>query len=304
MNTTRLQPWMAFAGACACAVSLHAQVKLTGHYPAGVEGIKAGSVPPPGIYLRDYNLFYQASDLAGVPGVNSFDLFAYVNAPRVIWITEKKFMGADYGLDALIPIAYTEQKVNGARQSSFAVGDLCVEPVILGWHGAQYDFSVAYGVWAPTGDFDLNNLTKPGKGFWSQMVTLGGTYYFDKEKTWAISMLNRYEFHLRNGDIDVTPGQSWTVEYGLSKTVRPGIDIGVVGYWTQQVTDDSGPGLLNGPGSQANPSNHYRVGGVGPEISAFCAKLGMIFSARYMREFDANLHPEGGTGLLTVTKRF
>ena len=30
--------------------------QITGHYVAGVEGIKASTLPPPGFYLRDYNI--------------------------------------------------------------------------------------------------------------------------------------------------------------------------------------------------------------------------------------------------------
>ena len=40
-----------------------AQPNFTGHYPAGVEGIKGGSLPPPGFYARDYNVFYYADRL-------------------------------------------------------------------------------------------------------------------------------------------------------------------------------------------------------------------------------------------------
>ena len=31
-----------------------------GHYPAGAEGIKGASLPPPGVYFRDYNIGYFA----------------------------------------------------------------------------------------------------------------------------------------------------------------------------------------------------------------------------------------------------
>ena len=36
------------------------QAQATAHYPPGLEGLKAASLPPPGVYLRDYNLFYYA----------------------------------------------------------------------------------------------------------------------------------------------------------------------------------------------------------------------------------------------------
>ncbi len=50
------------------------------HYPAGVEGIKGSSLPPPGVYFRDYNYIYFADQFT--EGPPSFDLFANVQAPR------------------------------------------------------------------------------------------------------------------------------------------------------------------------------------------------------------------------------
>ena len=35
------------------------------------------------------------------------------------------------------------------------------------------------------------------------MLTLGGTWYPDKEKTWAMSLLNRYEFCHEQEDTQV-----------------------------------------------------------------------------------------------------
>ena len=51
------------------------------------------------------------------------------------------------------------------------------------------------------------------------MQTAGATWYIDEEKTWAVSALNRYEFNTEQRDTDVTPGQTYTLEWGISKTV-------------------------------------------------------------------------------------
>jgi len=74
----------------------------------------------------------------------------------------------------------------------------------------------AAGVWAPTGDFDVHNPTLAGKGYWTEMLTAGATWYPDQEKRWALSVLNRYEFSQEQSDTDITPGQAYTVEGGLS----------------------------------------------------------------------------------------
>ena len=40
------------------AVPALLQAQPTAHYAPGTEGIKAATLPPPGIYVRDYNSFY------------------------------------------------------------------------------------------------------------------------------------------------------------------------------------------------------------------------------------------------------
>jgi hypothetical protein len=66
------------------SLTLQAQPIVAGHYPVGAEGIKGGSLPPPGVYFRDYNFFYFADNFKDGPP--QFDIFAYINAPRLIWI--------------------------------------------------------------------------------------------------------------------------------------------------------------------------------------------------------------------------
>ena len=264
------------------------QPPLGGHYPAGSEGIKAASLPPPGVYFKDYNQFYFAEDYDNGPP--NFKVFAYVNAPRLIWITDFKILGGYYGMDALIPIGYMDVTAGG-QDDRFSVGDLCVEPITLSWHTKQFDVAVAYAVWAPVGCHD--HMADLGKGFWSHMLTAGATWYLDAEKTWALSALNRYEIHHEHEDFDITPGNTWTIEWGLSKSLTKTVDVGVVGYYQAQVTNDD-------PGSGSKD----HVVGIGPEISAFCPKLGLFTSLRYLREFDAKDRSEGNNIVLTLTKRF
>lgn len=266
---------------------------FTGHYPAGAEGIKAGSLPPPGIYLRDYNILYFADRYPDGP--KDFDLFAYINAPRLIWISEFKILGGYYGADVLLPIGYADVEVGPFSDDAFSIGDIHVEPITLSWHSKQFDAAVGYAFWAPTGDFSARHPARLAKGFWSHMFTAGATWYVDQEKTWAISALNRYEIHMEHEDFDITAGDSYTLEFGLSKTIRPTIDVGLVGYYQQQVNRDSGTGA-------SKLKDHVLA--VGPEIAAICPKLGVITSLRYLREFDAKDRPEGHTVTLTLTKRF
>lgn len=263
------------------------------HYPAGVEGIKGASLPPPGLYLRDYNYLYWSDDLKGGPP--DFDLFAYIQAPRLVYITDLTLLGGFYGADILVPFAYQDLTAGGFSGSKFGLSDIFVEPITLSWHPQKFDFSVGYGFWAPSGDYDPNNPVSPGKGFWTQMLTAGATWYPDEEKTWSVSLLNRYEFNQENQDFDATLGQFLTMEWGIAKTFRKTIDAGLVGYYQVQTTDSSG--------SAASSAKPWVVG-LGPEVNLVCPKLGLITSVRYVYEIEAHDRPRGNTVNVTVTYRF
>src|ERR1035437_1443363 len=101
---TRIQFLLLAASLAALPGILQAQPSA--HYPPGVEGIKAATLPPPGVYFRDYNYFYtadQMNDAAGNKfGKADLDTFTYANLPRVLWITDTKFLGGFVGVDGFL----------------------------------------------------------------------------------------------------------------------------------------------------------------------------------------------------------
>lgn len=301
-----LAPAAIAAGCLAWACAAQAQPHFNGHYPIGVEGLKGGSLPPPGVYLRDYNLFYYAERLndQNSAGVGDFKAFAYAQAPRLIWITDLKILGGNYGMDVLVPFVYTEIKAPFAgnyHDQTFGLGDVFVEPITLSWHWQQFDLGIGYGFWAPTGDsgpqqpFD----THAGKGYWGNMFTLGGTWYLDQQKTWALSALGRYEVNMESRDEDIAPGDELSIEAGFGKSLSKTLEIGVVGYYQHQMTQDQ----TKHAGVTIDPYRD-RVFSVGPEIGLTFPKCTTFVTLRYFREFGAQDRPEGNTVTLTVTKRF
>jgi len=272
------------------------------HYVPGVEGIKGASLPPPGVYGKDYNVFYFADRLNDEHGdeIAAADAraFVYANVPRLIWITPQKVLGGFVGVDALLPFQYTDLEVTTPggpfSDNTFGVGDLFAEATVS-WHMDQADFAVGYGIWAPTGESSTTNPTKPGAGYWTHMFTAGMTWHLDADKKWAVSGLCRYEINHEKEDTDWTPGQVFTLEWGASYALSQTVDVGLAGYYQQQVTTDSGSGASD---------IKDKVVALGPELVMFCPKLKLFTSLRYNYEILAEDRLQGHTVALTFTKIF
>jgi len=297
---TSLAPRIQLAAA-ALLLACAAQAQPSAHYPPGVEGLKAATLPPPGIYLRDYNLAYFSDRLNDASGneISSADpkAFVYANVPRLLWITDLKLLGGNIGVDALIPIQYNSLEINTPggpfNQNKFDAGDVFAEAT---WstHLKQFDFALGYGAWMPTGNSspEVPNV-ESGQGYWTHMFTAGGTWYPDAQKKWSLSALNRYEINQEKADTDLTKGDVWTIEGGISYGFSPTVDVGVVSYYQRQVTRDENP-------SSALDS----VVAVGPEVSVFYPRITFGWSLRYLYEIQSEDRLQGHTLALTLTKRF
>ena len=141
-----------FASLLAAPATINAQPSA--HYVPGSEGLFAATLPPPGIYLRDYNAFYfasQANNAAGneLKGPNP-KAFVYAQVPRLIWITDLQVLGGNIGVDGLAPFTYKSLEAGPFKDATFGMGDPFVEAT---WskHTKQFDFALGFGVWMPTG---------------------------------------------------------------------------------------------------------------------------------------------------------
>ena len=236
--------------AFACAFGSAAAV-AGGHYVGGVEGMDASAVPPPGFYYLGYLVHYDIRSFrapdssSSLPGRNKGDVSVLDN--RFVWITNHKLLGADYGMDFHVPIQHTSLRLGaiGARDAHTSVGDMLFEPLILGWHGAQWDAVAAAGVWFDNAS--SNRLAAAGKGYKTLMLTGGVNYYFDQAKSTSFNALGRYEFNGKNNG--TRPGQQFTLEWALGRMFGP-VKLGVVGYDQWQTTRDRGQLAGNGKESR------------------------------------------------------
>lgn len=216
-------------------------------------------------------------------------------ANRFIWITDKKFLGADYGAEMIVPVQKTSLRFRaaGVDDSDSGVGDVFIGPVVLGWHGQQWDAVFAAGHWFDTASFDQTEPASIGKGFGTTMLTLGGTWHFDPERRWSFSALSRYEIKTEQDDSGVTPGDSWLVEWSMSHRLANGLDVGLAGYDGWQLERDK-------HGSAGKVEKHA----LGAEAGYFWPQLGLGLNGAYYQEYHNEAGPEGSLFRLTLTKAF
>jgi len=288
----------------ALTASLTAASFLThagGHYVPGVEGIQAASVPPPGMYYLGYLVNYSIDELRApgsstVPLSNTGTVSALAN--RLVYITNTKLLGADYGMEAIVPVVRKSLSFNapGISESNSGVADIYVGPLVLGWHGGNWDAVAAAGLWFDNANSD--SPSKPGNGYKSTMLTGGVTYYFDDAKSWTGSALLRYEMNSKD-DRGFEPGDQLTMEWGFGKSLGA-VQVGVVGYDQWQTSDDAGTGAI---GDRAE--RHA----IGVElVYPLMKEAGVMLKAAYYDEYSAkggsNPQAKGSTLRFTFVKAF
>jgi hypothetical protein len=255
-------------------------------------------VPPPGFYFRDYNIFYTSDQVNNSTGHSAgppnFNVFTYAQVPRFVYVSNLKFLGGNVGVNALEPMIAQSLTAGPYHSSSFTPGDLLLD-AFLAWHIPQFDFVFAAGEWLPIGETAPPPTTDGGLGYWGTMITAGGTWFVDKNKTWSVSLLNRYEINGEDRDTHITPGQAETLEWGIGKKFAKHLTAGLAGYYQGKMTRDSGMGSLD---------NRDSVASLGPEVQTVIPKIDVHVSLRFLYEFMADNRAQGEVVTLTLTKRF
>jgi hypothetical protein len=285
----------------------------TGHYFPGIANIRDFVVPPPGFYYLQYNGYYHSDTFRDSSGdkVDSVqvgsetididaDLDVWTILPTFIWSTDWKILGAQYSgfvqpsfgnisVQAAAEIIDQEAK---ADDSGFGMGDLYVQPVWLGWHWTHFDLSPAFGFYVPIGKYDEGATDNVGLGYWSFNFFLNGVYYPFKDQSTAVSVTGIYEINTNREGVDIRPGDHFTLEYGISQYLSERLEVGLSGYNTWQVTDDSG--------SDATNNGRDRMYGIGGQIAYWFVKDKFSVSARYLTQYGVKDRTEGDYGVLTL----
>lgn len=288
--------------------TLRAEEGGSGHYMPGATASFIDALPGKEalVYVNAFT-YYDGSasgarrlNLAGQVVAN-VDATVYADTSILLYQTSWKLFGGGYAAAAAIP--YVWMDVNGSVQigretgnssdSANGIGDLQILPLMLGWTNGDFKFGGQFGIYAPTGEFEVGKLANVGKNYWTFEPGVSMSWLSSRIGT-EISLFCGVDFNTRNdktdyrsGDVihlDATVAQHLPFLGGLA-------GLGANAFYYQQITGDSGSGARLG-------DFEGRTVGIGPVIS-YVTKVGgnrkadLVAEFKWLPELDVENRLEG-----------
>jgi hypothetical protein len=267
-----------------------------GAYTNGAEDFMSGALPPPGTYLVYFLNYYTASHFKAKHGDNlvpDFKVDAVANVFRLVHVTDRKILGASWGVQALLPVVHLDVKFPGISDDRWGNGDLIVDPFLLGWHSKNWHVTTGIDFYIPIGAYNQNRLANIGRNYWTIEPVVAATFLSDNG--YEVSGKFMYDINTENNDTHYKSGQEFHFDYTLGYHIDKALAVGLGGYAYWQVTDDKG--------ETAGPDGFKgRVYAVGPQ--AQYNYKNMSFTLKWQHEFEAQYRPEGDNLWLKVMWAF
>ena len=275
---------------CTLIIATDAKAQSRGVYPLGMSATNSGVTPEPGFTYSNQLLFYSRDEVKDQNG-NSLPITGnnsvLMDMNSIIWVGTKEFFGgARYSAFATLPFAKNDltSDIHGNISGGSGFADSYYVPFVLGWSKQRVAVRALYGFLAPTGRFAAEASNNVGSGYWTNALSSGQTLYLTKDQSWAFSAYEMYEFHTTQEGTGTHPGQTFDLDYSLTKTLTftktPPLQIGVAGYEQRQTTATTGPQI-----TPSEATERYAVNAVGFAFNLMFpvhkASLGM----KYFEEF-------------------
>jgi hypothetical protein len=255
-------------------------------YAYGAESWFTGALPPPGTYFINYFGFYTGTLRDGSgnkvnAGGTTPSVDAVFDALRLVQVTKYKILGASWAMHVILPIV--EQSVDmGGRKSKFGAGDIDVDPLVLGWHGKQWNAVVGVDTWLPSGPY---NQYDPRVSIGTNYVTFQPivALTFLPAKGWEASAKILFDANTKNDATDYHSGDEFHFDYVAGKHIGPW-SVGVCGYFLKQIENDTQYGQVVAavPGFW-DTGREGQAFAAGPSV-AYSTKKHMEFSFQYQHE--------------------
>jgi len=281
----------------------------TGHYVPGAAasfidafpGRTSLAVVP--TYLH-YDGKASASRTIQIIGGTALNLDATVDAVNVplIYQTPIELLGGHYAFGVVLPYAWVKASgsltfANTNLPSGFrsdtanGLGDIALLPFMVGWTNGDLKCDARLFVYAPTGEYDQNDLANLGKNYWTFEPVVSASY-ISSQIGLEVSGFAGLDFNTKNDDTDYQTGTQFHLDLTVAQHLPLGnnglIGLGANAFYYQQISGDSGSGAALG-------DFEGRTLGVGPVLS-YVTKVGdtdVIAEAKWLPELDVKNRMKG-----------
>lgn len=267
-----------------------------------------------GLVALDYNIFFNTNEYFDKQGnsVNSIEIFpepmtvkvpietdigGYINALAIAYISpEIKALGNARYIGCISPYFSTanfKATLNTSIDSTYTIsgstggiGDIMVAPGYLSWSDAnsKFDITAGYLFSAPTGRYETGADDNIGLGYWNHVFQVFNYFYLMPKKASALFIGNTFETHSKIKDVDVKPGNRYTLEYGLSQYLSERLEITAQGGHTWQIGEDSGDDVY----WDATYKDKYSIIGLG--LGYWPIKQTLYLNAKWMTNYAIRQH--------------
>lgn len=283
-----------------------------GFYLLGSKGPAAAIMAPPGFYLQSDLYFYSGRFDSNVElpvggrlalGVEGK---AVIEMPTLIWVLPQEVLGGHIGLAATLPVGWKETSASasfvgplggtGSGSTSdeiFTVGDPVVAGMI-GWQTGNFHWQAGVAVNVPIGNYEKGELSNLSFNRWGADVYAAATW-LDPAIGLDISGVVGVTFNGENPATRYRTGNEFHFEWAVVQHFNARFDAGIIGYYYDQLTSDSGAGATGPFKGRATA-----IGGtIGWNFKA--GDLPVSTRIKYFHEFDTTNRAEGDAVFLTLT---
>lgn len=247
------------------------------------------AVPGPSGWSLTMTYYHASADIQDVTEKSDV---AYGN---VTYAFETSVLGGQLALSLVGAFGRMSVDITDVRDDSrFGVMDV-TPAAALRWSEGVNNYLVYTLVNVPVGTYDQSRLANFGIGHWGQDAGLGYTY-FDKDTGYEFSVVAGATYNFENPDTNYQNGIDAHIDFAASRFFPNQWQLGLAGYFYQQLTADSGDGATFG-------AYKGSVTALGPQIGylfPISDQQGYL-NLRAYREFAAENRPAGWNLWLTVS---
>jgi len=255
-------------------------------YPAGVETVMPGVMPPSGKTLfAEFDDFYQANGLMDGTGhslIPGFHLRVAAVAPKLVHNWGVKFMGGTLVSSAAAPFLYEHLTGPFGLHDKSGIGNPDIGVLDVAYKTGDVHWWYGLDLLTPGFQYTKGDLLNIGQHNFATAPAAAFTWLPKHGKT-EVSSRFEYFINYTNPATNYRSGHEFLWEYAGLHSFTKKLALGVNGYFYRQTSDDLQNGIAVG--------NRGRALSVGPEIRYHMGHV--VGALKYQKEMAVENRPMG-----------